>query len=122
MFRLCFFCRNFNLINPTLDDYDYYWTDCTDYQLKEVPNFHCVTPKGSIRQGKCSKISFKFHAENVGSFESFWSFKIDKYNLETLFLIVVHVVEPKVYCFSSHLQMKPTVLGKTKNNFENIKT
>lgn len=105
------FHREFNLINPTLDDYDFIWTDCTDYKLAEVSNFHCPTPKGNIQQGKRSKVSFTFHAENLGTFESFWSFKIDKYALESLFLIVANVVEPQAYCLPVHLQMKPTVLG-----------
>lgn len=107
------FHRGFSLINPTLDEYDFFWTDCTNYDSTEIALFHCLTPNGSIKPGKRSRAEFTYHPGNVGTFESFWSFRIDKYNLETLFLLVAHVVEPKVYCLPTHLKMKPTLLGNS---------
>ncbi|XP_033221021.1 hydrocephalus-inducing protein homolog [Belonocnema kinseyi] len=103
--------KNFNLVNPTMDDYNFSWSDRTNHQMKDVPNFHCRTMEGIVQRGKRLNVSFTFHAEDVGTFESFWLFKIDKYKLETLFLIVAHVIEPEAYCLPVHLQMNATALG-----------
>lgn len=111
------FTRDFNLVNPTMDDYNFSWSDRTIHQMEDVPNFHCRTLEGFVQRGKRSNVSFTFHAEDMGTFESFWSFKIDKYKLETLFLIVAHVIEPEVYCLPVHLQMKATALGNKISSF-----
>ena len=124
--------RNFNLINPTMDDYNFAWNDRTIHQIEEVPNFHCITSEGIVEKGKRANVSFTFHAEDVGTFESFWLFTIDKHVLETLFLIVAHVIEPEVFCLPVHLQMKATALGKNiiihlnyfindQNDFQSVK-
>ena len=97
-----------------MEDYNFWWSDYTIYQLEDVPSFTCETTEGRIERGKQSSVSFTFFAQDIGTFESFWSFKIDKYEAETLFLLVAHVTNPEVYCLPVHLQLKPTVLGIMK--------
>ncbi|XP_072764383.1 hydrocephalus-inducing protein homolog [Anoplolepis gracilipes] len=103
--------KKFRMINPTSDDYHFAWKDRTRRVESEVPNFHCVFPEGIAERGKQVDFVFTFLAEDIGTFESFWLFSIEKYNLECLFLFVAIVREPSVYCSLVHLKMKPTVLG-----------
>lgn len=104
--------RKFRMINPTSDDYHFIWKDRTRRVESEISNFHCVFPEGIAERGKQVDFVFTFLAENIGTFESFWLFSIEKYNLEYLFLFVAIVREPSVCCSLVHLKMKPTVLGK----------
>lgn len=103
--------RKFRMINPTSEDYCFAWSDRTRYAEGEIPNFHCVLSEGVAERGKQVVFAFAFLAECVGTFESFWLFSIEKYNLECLFLLVAIVREPLVYCPLAHLRIKPTVLG-----------
>ncbi|KAM0731376.1 Hydrocephalus-inducing protein [Formica fusca] len=103
--------KKFRMINPTSDDYHFIWKDRTRRVESEISNFHCVFPEGIAERGKQVDFVFTFLAENIGTFESFWLFSIEKYNLEYLFLFVAIVREPSVCCSLVHLKMKPTVLG-----------
>jgi len=105
--------RKFRMINPTSDDYHFVWKDRTRRVESEIPNFHCVFPEGIAKRGKQVDFVFTFLAEDIGTFESFWLFSIEKYNLECLFLFVATVREPSVCWSLVHLEMKPTVLGKS---------
>jgi hypothetical protein len=78
----------------------------------EILNFQCLLPEGIAERGKQVDFEFTFFAKDIGIFESFWLFSIEKCNLECLFLLVANVREPSVYFPAAHLKMKPTVLGK----------
>ncbi|XP_029155411.1 hydrocephalus-inducing protein homolog [Nylanderia fulva] len=103
--------KKFRMINPTSDDYHFAWKDRTRHVENEIPKFHCVLPEGIAERGKQVDFAFTFLAEDIGIFESFWLFSIEKYNLECLFLFVAMVREPSVCCSVVYLKMKPTVLG-----------
>lgn len=108
------------MINPTSDDYHFAWEDRTCHVKGEVPKFHCTFSEGIAERGKQVEFAFTFLAENIGVFESFWSFCIEKYNLECFFLFVATVREPSV-CYSlAHLRMRPTVMGEIKETGRKI--
>nr|XP_031837905.1 hydrocephalus-inducing protein-like [Nomia melanderi] len=102
--------KSFHLINPTTDDYRFSWTDRTLHRVDKMPNFHCTVPQGVAERGKQTDLAFTFLAEEVGVFESFWLFSIERYNLECLFLLVGIVREPLVHCLTVHVKLKPTIL------------
>ncbi|XP_018307393.1 hydrocephalus-inducing protein homolog [Mycetomoellerius zeteki] len=103
--------KKFRMINPTSDDYHFIWEDRTRHVEDEIPKFHCALPEGIAERGKQVDFTFTFFAENIGTFESFWLFHVEKYNLDCLFLFVATVREPSVCCSRVHLKMRPTVMG-----------
>ncbi|XP_012054801.1 PREDICTED: hydrocephalus-inducing protein-like [Atta cephalotes] len=103
--------KKFRMINPTSDDYHFIWEDRTHHVEDEIPKFHCALPEGIAERGKQVDFAFTFLAENIGTFESFWLFRVEKYNLEYLFLFVATVREPSICCLRVHLKMRPTVIG-----------
>ncbi|XP_011066010.1 PREDICTED: hydrocephalus-inducing protein-like [Acromyrmex echinatior] len=103
--------KKFRMINPTSDDYHFIWEDRTRHVEDEISKFHCALPEGIAERGKQVDFAFTFLAENIGTFESFWLFRVEKYNLEYLFLFVATVREPSVCCSRVHLKMRPTVMG-----------
>ncbi|XP_053973139.1 hydrocephalus-inducing protein-like [Hylaeus volcanicus] len=103
--------KKFHLINPTTDDYYFTWRDRTPHLADKISNFHCTVPEGIAERGKQTDLAFTFLAEDVGVFESFWLFSIDRYNLQCLFLVVGTVTEPSVHCLTVHVKLKPTILG-----------
>lgn len=102
------------MINPTADNYHFSWKNHTPYFINEVTNFQCLVPEGVAERGKQTEMAFTFLSTDVGIFESFWMFSIEKYDLECLFLFVAIVKEPVVYCTKPYLKMKPTLLGRQK--------
>ncbi|XP_011879966.1 PREDICTED: hydrocephalus-inducing protein-like [Vollenhovia emeryi] len=103
--------RKFRMINPTSDDYHFAWEDRTRHIVGEIPKFQCTFPEGVAERGKQVDFAFTFLAEDTGTFESFWLFRVEKYNLKCSFLLVATVREPSVCCSLAHLKMRPTVLG-----------
>ncbi|KAK9306551.1 hypothetical protein QLX08_002752 [Tetragonisca angustula] len=103
--------KKFHLINPTADDYYFSWTNRSPRRVEEISKFHCMVTEGVAERGKRTDLAFTFLAEDVGVFESFWLFSIDRYNLECLFLVVGIVTEPSVHCLVVHMKLKPTILG-----------
>ncbi|CAL7939802.1 unnamed protein product [Xylocopa violacea] len=103
--------KKFHLINPTADDYRFSWRDRTLRASDEISNFHCTVTDGVAERGKRTDLAFTFLAEELGVFESFWLFSIDRYNLECLFLVAGVVTEPSVHCLTVHVKLKPTILG-----------
>ncbi|XP_018351511.1 PREDICTED: hydrocephalus-inducing protein homolog [Trachymyrmex septentrionalis] len=103
--------KKFRMINPTSDDYHFIWEDRTRHADDEISKFHCALPEGIAERGKQVDFAFTFFAENIGTFESFWLFRVKKYNLEYLFLFVATVREPLICCPRVHLKMRPTVMG-----------
>ncbi|XP_043251741.1 hydrocephalus-inducing protein-like [Colletes gigas] len=103
--------KKFHLINPTMDDYRFTWKDRTPHLADEISNFHCTVPEGIAERGKQTDLAFTFLAKDVGVFESFWLFSIERYNLESLFLVVATVTEPSVHRLTVHVKLKPTILG-----------
>nr|KAF7425254.1 hypothetical protein H0235_007692 [Vespula pensylvanica] len=102
--------KRFPMINPTADNYHFSWKNHTPYFINEVTNFQCLVPEGVAERGKQTEMAFTFLSTDVGIFESFWMFSIEKYDLECLFLFVAIVKEPVVYCTKPYLKMKPTLL------------
>lgn len=109
--------RKFHLVNPTVDDYHFSWKNRTLLSGIEISNFHCTVTEGIAERGKRTDMSFTFLASDIGVFESFWLFSIERYNLECLFLVVGIVTEPLVYCLMAHVKLKPTILGPTLEPF-----
>ncbi|XP_076659704.1 hydrocephalus-inducing protein homolog [Halictus rubicundus] len=109
--------KNFHLVNPTTEDYRFTWTDRTHLLINDVPDFHCTVPEGIAERGKQTNLAFTFLAKDVGVFESFWLFSIERYNLECLFLVVGTVTEPSVHCLTVHVKLKPTILGESRAFF-----
>jgi len=99
------------MINPTSDDYHFIWEDRTRRVEGEIPKFYCVLSEGIAERGKQVDFAFTFLAEDIGTFESFWLFRVEKYNLECFFLFVATVREPFVCCSLVHLEMRSTVMG-----------
>lgn len=100
-----------------MDDYHFSWKNRTFLSGIEISNFHCTVTEGIAERGKRTDMSFTFLANDVGVFESFWLFSIERYNLECLFLVVGIVTEPSVYCMMAHVKLKPTILGSTLESF-----
>ena len=105
------------MVNPTVDDYHFSWKIQSLLSGIEISNFHCTVTEGIAERGKRTDMSFTFLASDIGVFESFWLFSIEKYNLECLFLVVGIVTEPSVYCMIAHVKLKPTILGSTLQSF-----
>ncbi|KAK2576816.1 hypothetical protein KPH14_005450 [Odynerus spinipes] len=103
--------KRFRMINPTADDYHFSWKDCTLRPLDEIPNFQSQVSEGIAERGKQTEMVFTFMSTDVGTFESFWLFSIEQYNLKCMFLLVAIVKEPVVHCTIPHLKLKPTILG-----------
>ncbi|XP_043487241.1 hydrocephalus-inducing protein-like [Polistes fuscatus] len=102
--------KKFPMINPTADNYHFSWKDHTPCSINELSNFQCLTSEGIAERGKQTEMVFTFLSTNVGTFESFWMFSIEQYDLKCLFLFVAIVKEPVIYCTKPHLKLKPTVL------------
>lgn len=109
--------KQFHLVNPTTEDYHFTWKDLTPRGPEDLPLFHCPREEGLAESGKRADIVFTFSAEDFGTFESFWRFSIDRYQLETVFLLVAFVTEPSVSCPNTMLKLKPTILGSKVEDF-----
>ena len=103
--------EQFYLINPTTNSYQYTWKNLTPCDVDKIPYFHCPNEEGWVESGKRTRVIFNLFAQELGIYESLWRFSIDKYNLDTLFLLVATVKEPSVYCLNPRLNMKPTLQG-----------
>lgn len=103
--------KEFFLINPTTENYRFYWKDLTLRESDQLPFFHCAREQDVAESGKRTKITFSFFAQEIGTFQAFWRFSIDRYDLQTLFLLVTTITEPSIHFSETRLKMKPTIVG-----------
>ncbi|XP_043285632.1 hydrocephalus-inducing protein homolog [Venturia canescens] len=103
--------REFHLINPTSENYRFTWKDLSARGPEQLPYFQCAREEDLAESGKRSRVKFSFFAEEIGTFEAFWRFSIDRYSLQTLFLLVANVAEPSVRFSETRVRMKPTIVG-----------
>ena len=66
----------------------------------EILSFFCYFFKGL----------FQFHAQHLGTLESFWKFYIPEHDLYVPFLVVCTANEPSITFDRSHVQFKPILL------------
>lgn len=104
--------KSFELINPTNADYTFEWVKEDQNDAKKHDQFTCVTPHGKLVSGKKYEVTFEFEPDSLETQESFWKFRIPKYDLTVPFLLVGHVSEPKVLFERSHIAFKPLLVGK----------
>ncbi|XP_014206280.1 hydrocephalus-inducing protein-like [Copidosoma floridanum] len=106
-------------VNPTTEDYSYRWLNVPHVLSKKLPEFRCLSETGTVEKGKRIRTEFSMVSENVGLFESLWQFEIKKYNLKTLFIIVVNVAEPSICCKNPILKFETSTIGQViTNSFE----
>ena len=52
----CCCCRSFNIINPTSQAYEFFWTNEDGINSNKNPVFKCLTTKGFIGGGKKAEV------------------------------------------------------------------
>ena len=104
--------KTFEMINPTNTDYSFEWIKEDQNDAKKHDQFTCLTSSGTLISGKKFEISFEFEPNSLETQESFWKFRIPKYDLTVPFLLVGHVSEPKVLFERSHITFKQLLIGK----------
>jgi hydrocephalus-inducing protein len=102
----------FEIINPTNTDYDFEWIKEDQNDAKKHDQFTCLVQNGTLHSGKKFDIEFEFEPNSLESQESFWRFRIPKYDLTIPFLLVGNVSEPKVLFERSHISFKSLLIGK----------
>jgi hydrocephalus-inducing protein len=75
--------------------------------------FNCLQMSGLLKSGRSYPITFEFEPTEIGIQETFWRFRIPKYNLTVPFLLVGNVSEPKVNFDKSHVSFKPLLISNT---------
>jgi hydrocephalus-inducing protein len=103
--------KTFKIINPLNADYEYEWTREDQNDLKKGENFTCQMQSGVLKSGRNQDVGFEFVPNEVGIRESFWKFKIPKYNLCVPFLLLGEVSEPKIVFDRSYVMFKPILVG-----------
>lgn len=98
------------MINPTNDSFTYKW-EAVQTLDNDLSLFNCYTPNGTVDGNKLTEAIFSFMPNELGTYEKFYRFVIEKYELSTTFLMVGIAREPCVFFKSPHLNMKNTILG-----------
>lgn len=112
--------KKFEMINPTNADYNFEWVKEDQNDAKKHDQFTCLVPSGTLTGGKKFDITFEFEPNSLETQESFWKFRIPKYDLTVPFLLVGHVSEPKVLFERSHITLKPLLVGKQGRDTVNL--
>ena len=105
--------RKFEIINPTNVDYEFEWVREEQNDGKRHDQFTCLHPKGRILSGRKYDLGFVFEPDEIGIKETFWRFRIPKYDLSVPFLLVGNATEPKVIFDRAHVSFKPLLVGRT---------
>lgn len=108
--------KKFNIINPTNTDYSFEWIKEVKYDTMSLTKrdpFECLTKTGTVKSGLRHELQFEFSPNDVGLFESFWTFSIPKYNLSIPFLLVGDVSEPRVLFDRSFILFESLLIGMT---------
>lgn len=103
------------MTNPTDKDYSYSWINCDNEASSALNMFKFQSHRGILKSQNKVDVTFDFNVNSSGSFESFWIFKIEKYNVEMLFLLVAFVRDPLVFFIKS-----PTILHPYNSGFFNF--
>nr|CAD7396122.1 unnamed protein product [Timema poppensis] len=103
--------KKFNIINPTEQNYSFSWRCDSMVTKGALQPFHCPSLDGWVESGKQTEIQFSFTAQDVGIFESFWTFCILEHDIETPFLLLGVVTEPSIGFVTSHVNLTPTLKG-----------
>lgn len=90
--------------------FTYKW-DTVNLLEKSISLFNCYTPKGTVEGNKLTEAIFSFIPNELGTFEKFYQFVIERYELSTTFLMVGNAREPCVFFTSPHIMMKNTIMG-----------
>ncbi|GJQ69846.1 hypothetical protein Trydic_g22394 [Trypoxylus dichotomus] len=100
--------RKFNIINPTGESFSFRWTPAPRNN-NDISLFHCNTPEGSVTKGKMAEAFFTFVPRKHGTFETFYLFIIEKYNIATTFLLTGVARNPCIFFSTSHLVLEGTL-------------
>ncbi|XP_071959113.1 hydrocephalus-inducing protein homolog isoform X2 [Antedon mediterranea] len=103
--------RNFFIVNPTCQGYNFLWTCEDEPDPKEPDVFHCLTPNGFVNPGKKYEIYFEFIPNQLDVVESFWRFSIPEQNISVPFLLVGNAREPAISMDRSHINFRSILLG-----------
>ncbi|XP_058802835.1 hydrocephalus-inducing protein homolog [Phymastichus coffea] len=106
--------RSLYLINPTTEDYSFRWSRLSIEDDDNPFVMQCSQENGFVERGKRTRTTFILAPKRVGTFETFWTFEIDKYDLKVLFLIVAHVCEPSVTCKNTLLKLPTATIGDVR--------
>lgn len=115
-----FLSRTFNIINPTDEGFTYKW-ESLEATSRNLSLFNCHTQKGSVDGKKLTEATFSFIPNELGTFEKFYNFVIEKYELITTFLMVGTAREPCVFFSTPHVVLKNTIMGIEVTDFLYIK-
>lgn len=102
--------RTFNVINPTGESFDFKWKSAST-RNNDISLFHCNTPEGSVAKGKVAESSFTFIPQRHGTFEAFYIFAIEKYDINATFLLTAVARNPCVFFSANHVSMKGTLIN-----------
>lgn len=105
----------FNIVNPTGQDYTFCWV-CEDDPSPKIPhdftNILKETDNGFlIKSGKKYECGFEFKSSQLGLVESFWKFLIPELDITVPFLLVGDTRDPSITLDKSHLNYKSLLIG-----------
>lgn len=64
-----------------------------------------------MAEGKSAEAVFVFTPIELGTFEAFFVFEIERYELKASFLMVGVAREPRIYFGRTHVELAPTTIG-----------
>jgi hydrocephalus-inducing protein len=70
--------KRFFVLNPTNQGYEFEWEQQDEEIMPSINKvFKCLTPKGVIYSGKKFEMVFEYTPNNLGTHQSFWTFRIN---------------------------------------------
>ncbi|CAL1528044.1 unnamed protein product, partial [Lymnaea stagnalis] len=105
-------CKEFGIINPTNETFQFEWLCEDDTDPKHPTNFRCLNPSGKIKGGRKYKVAFEFTSNKLDVVESSWRFNIPAKAITIPFLLVGHTREPVICMDRSHLNFKALLVGR----------
>ncbi|WIA13448.1 hypothetical protein OEZ85_007028 [Tetradesmus obliquus] len=124
--------KQFFILNPTSISYDFVWAPVLPPAVAALGGpppaspFNCLVRKGTISGGRRYEMVFEFTPTSDVLCESFWSFSIPSQGICVPFLLVGHVLEPRISLDRPAInfgQVQLGVRGKIKftlNNDEHL--
>lgn len=88
---------------------------------KDLSLFNCLTPNGTVDGRQLTEAIFSFIPNELGVYEKFYQFVIEKYELSTTFLMAGTARDPCIYFSTPHITLKNTILGIDINDYVQIK-
>ena len=107
--------RHFDLLNPTSVDYEFEWSREEQRDARHrLDQFACVlNARATLPSGKRCTVAFEFTPSESGVQETFWRFRIPRFELSVPFLLVGHAAELRVLLDRSHVAFRPLLKGRT---------